>query len=518
MERKEIRVITDYLDITAEKYPDKLSFVDTNRGITFSELRNEALLIATNLIDKEFFKKPVAVFLEQSVECIASFMGIAYAGDFYTLIDTKMPQARIEKIMTTLNPSAIITDEKHKDAASKFAGNAEVLVYSDLLNIKLDEESVYRTVGKIIDTDVIYVLFTSGSTGIPKGVTIGHRSLIDFTEWTTTAFGINNNDVFGNQVPFFFDHSLTDVYGTLKSGATLYIIPRKCFIFPVQLLEFIREKQINTVVFVPSVLCNVANLDLLKNCDVTCLQKIIFGGEAMPNKQLNYWRKNIPNALYGNIYGPTEGTGVCAFYIADRDFADDESFPIGYPCRNADVFVLNKDNKLVSGDEQGELCIRGMSLAYGYYNNPEKTNAAFVQNPLNTSFPERIYRTGDLVHYNKRGELIYDGRMDFQIKHNGHRIELGEIDTVASSLDGVDMCCTLYEKDVDKIVLFYTGLAESSEIRKKLAALVSDYMIPNKMIRLEKMPLNFNGKIDRVELQRKMKYIKNGEYGGGVFK
>ncbi len=505
--KKDIRVITDYLDITAENYPEKLSFVDSNRGLTFSDLRQESLKIATVLINKDYFKKPIAVFLDQSVECISSFMGIAYAGDFYTLIDTKMPAARIEKIMTTLNPAAIITDEKHKESASVFAGETEVLVYTELMQNDVNEEKVYQTVEKIVDTDVIYVLFTSGSTGIPKGVTIGHRSLIDFTEWTTSAFDINSNDVFGNQVPFFFDHSLTDIYGTLKSGATLYIIPKKCFIFPIKLLEFIKEKQINTVVFVPSVLCNVANLDLLTKCDVTCLRKIIFGGEAMPNKQLNYWRKNIPNALYGNIYGPTEGTGVCAFYIADREFADNESFPIGWPCRNADVFVLNDKNELVQGSEQGELCLRGTSLAYGYYNNQERTDAAFVQNPLNMAYPEKIYRTGDVVHYNERGELIYDGRKDFQIKHNGHRIELGEIDTEVSSLDGVDMCCTLYDRANDKIVLYYTGTADSVEIRKSLAALIPDYMIPNKIESLKEMPLNLNGKIDRALLNKQVNEV-----------
>ena len=499
-----IRVITDYLDETAKNHPDKLSFVDSNRGLTFSQLRMESLQIATTLIKKEYFKKPVAVFLDQSVECISSFMGIAYAGDFYTLIDTKMPTARIEKIMSTLNPAAIITDEKHKDTAETFAAGTDVLIYKDLMKTPADEKSVYDTVEKIVDTDIIYVLFTSGSTGIPKGVTIGHRSLIDFTEWTTSAFDINSNDVFGNQVPFFFDHSLTDIYGTLKSGATLYIIPKKCFIFPIKLLEFIKEKQVNTVVFVPSVLCNVANLDLLTKCDVTCLKKIIFGGEAMPNKQLNYWRRNIPDALYGNIYGPTEGTGVCAFYIANRSFADNESFPIGWPCRNADVFVLNEKNKLVQGNEQGELCIRGTSLAYGYYNNPERTDAAFVQNPLNTAYPEKIYRTGDVVHYNDRGELIYDGRKDFQIKHNGHRIELGEIDTEVSSLDGVDMCCALYDKANDKIVLYYTGTAEIAWIRKSLATLIPDYMIPNVIEKLDEIPLNLNGKIDRAFLNQKV--------------
>ena len=499
-----IRVITDYLDISAQKCPDKLSFVDINRGLTFKQLRHESLQIATSLITKRYFKKPVAVFLEQSVECISSFMGIAYAGDFYTLIDTKMPQARIEKIISTLNPSAIITDSSHKDEALAFAENAEVLVYSDLMQTEADEDVVYKTVNKIVDTDVIYVLFTSGSTGVPKGVTIGHRSLIDFTEWTTNAFDINCNDIFGNQVPFFFDHSLTDIYGTLKSGATLYIIPKKLFIFPVKLLEFIREKQVNIVVFVPSVLCNIANLDLLTKIDVSCLKKIIFVGVAMPNKQLNYWRKHIPTALYGNIYGPTEGTGVCAFYIADRQFADNESFPIGYPCHNADVFVLNDNNQLVKGKEQGELCIRGTSLAYGYYNNQERTDASFVQNPLNSAYPEKIYRTGDIVHYNEYGELIYDGRKDFQIKHNGHRIELGEIETEVSSLDSIDMCCCVYKKEKDMIFLFYTGSAEVIDIRKKLASILPDYMIPNKIEHLNKMPLNLNGKIDRALLNKEV--------------
>jgi non-ribosomal peptide synthetase component F len=268
------------------------------------------------------------------------------------------------------------------------------------------------------------------------------------------------------------------------------------------LLEYIRDNRINTIFWVPSALIVVSKLKAFRNVDLTgILKRVLFCGEVMPNKQLNIWRKYLPDLTYANLYGPTEITDACTYYIVDREFADDEPLPIGIPMKNTDILVLNDEDKPVSGDEVGELCVRGTSLAMGYYNNPEKTQAAFVQNPLNTAVPETIYRTGDLVKYNEYGEIIYLSRKDFQIKHLGHRIELGEIETAVSSFEEVTLCCCLYDEKRQKIVLFVDIDIDRDTVRNRLLSMIPEYMIPGKVIYMDDMPINANGKIDRVKLK-----------------
>ena len=300
----------------------------------------------------------------------------------------------------------------------------------------------------------------------------------------------------------YFDNSILDIYTTIKTGATLEIIPEKLFAQPLKLLNYLVEKQINTIFWVPSVLVMVANLHALKKVDLTMVVKrVLFCGEVMPVKQLNEWKKYLPKAIYANLYGPTEITDACTYYIVDRDFADDESLPIGKPIKNTEILVLNEKNELVKGQEIGELCVRGTSLSLGYYNNVEKTREVFVQNPLNSFYLDYIYRTGDLVYYNDLGELIYVSRKDFQIKHMGHRIELGEIEVVASAVEGVDRCCCIYDNHRKKIVLFFEGTADKDDIVLQLKQRISDYMLPGRVLVVDKMPLNASGKIDRKRLQ-----------------
>lgn len=497
-------LVTDYMEKTARQFPDKIAFADEKDSLTFSELRSLARHVAMGLINRELFKKPIVVYLEKSPACIAAFFGAAYSGNFYTPLDMEMPKVRIDKIMSTLEPAIIVTDEAHVDAAREFAGGIEIITIEKLQTLCVDDELLDAVTERIIDTDVLYVLFTSGSTGTPKGVIIPHKGVVDYTEWVTQTFDIDETHIFGNQAPFYFDNSVLDIYQTLKTGATTYIIPTELFAFPFRLLAYLNEKKINIIFWVPSALCLVANLKALENCKLSCLRKILFCGEVMPTKQFNQWYAAVPDALYANLYGPTEITDVCAYYVIDKPILPEEVIPIGMPCKNTTIMVLNENGKVVQGNEIGELCVRGTCLAYGYYNNSEKTAAAFVQNPLNTSYPEIIYRTGDLVRYNDLGELVYVGRKDFQIKHMGHRIELGEIEAAVSSLEGIERCCCLYDTKRSKIVLFYTGDVDSHWIIEQLRALVPEYMIPNRKIHLDDMPMNLNGKIDRVILKEKI--------------
>ena len=494
--------VTYWLDETAARFPDKTAYADENKEITFSELRAQARAIASELTQRGLFKKPVAIFLEKGVDVLVSFMGAAYSCNFYSPIDVDMPGSRVNKILEVLEPAVVITTGTLREVFSAYDYKGEFLLLEEVLVSDVQDDALEAARGKGIDTDLLYVLFTSGSTGVPKGVTINHRAVIDYIDWVTETFDITEKDSLGNQAPFYFDNSILDIYSTLKTGATTYIIPKTLFAQPVLLLEYLQEKKINTIFWVPSALIVVAKLKAFKNVDLSdTLRRVLFCGEVMPNKQLNVWRRFLPDVQYANLYGPTEITDACTYYIVDREFSDEEPLPIGFPMPNTDILVLNEENEPVTGEEPGELCVRGTSLSMGYYKNPEKTKEAFVQNPLNQAVPELIYRTGDVVKYNERGEIIYLSRKDFQIKHMGHRIELGEIETAVSSLPEISLNCCLYDEKRQKIVLFIEEELEKAYINEKISHLLPEYMLPNKVVRVEKMPINANGKIDRVKLK-----------------
>mgnify|MGYP004461811591 CR=1 FL=1 len=499
--------VLSWLDETAKRLPNKLALQDISGNITYQEYRSKSLAIAHKIVEinKGEMKKPVVVYLDKGKEVLVSFMGVAYSGCFYSPIDTEMPQSRVDKILEVLTPEIVITTNKLKTNFEKFDFHGTYIIFDEITCSEEDETAVKPYTEKIVDTDLLYVLFTSGSTGVPKGVSICHRSVIDYIDWVTETFNITQKDTFGNQAPFYFDNSILDIYSCMKTGATLNIIPKKLFFQPVPLLEYIKYNKINTIFWVPSALIVVSKLKAFRNVDLSdTLKRVLFCGEVMPNKQLNIWRKFLPNVTYANLYGPTEITDACTYYIVDREFSDDEPLPIGIPMSNTDILVLNDEDKLVTDDEVGELCVRGTSLAMGYYNNPEKTRSAFVQNPLNKAVPEIIYRTGDLVRYNEYREIIYISRKDFQIKHLGHRIELGEIETAISSLEEVTLNCCLYDEKNQRIVLFVDAQVDRDYIKERIEKLVPEYMIPGKVIYLENMPINANGKIDRIKLKELM--------------
>lgn len=498
--------VTEWLNITANKYSNKLAIVDSYNELTWGQYRGKSLGIAQAIIDKKYgVKKPVVVYIEKSAAVLVSFMGIAYSGNFYSPIDIEMPAARANKIIEILEPGLVITTKALKADFEKLDYNGEYIYYEEIEECKKSDD-VEKTQANTIDTDLLYVLFTSGSTGIPKGVCISHGSVVDYIDWVTETFRITSDDSFGNQAPFYFDNSILDIYSTMKTGATLYIVPQKLFSQPVPLLEYLLEKKISTIFWVPSALIVVSKLKAFKNVDLTStLHRVLFCGEVMPNKQLNVWRQYLPDVVYANLYGPTEITDACTYYIVDREFRDDEPLPIGIPMRNTDILVLDENDKLVADEGVvGELCVRGTGLAKGYYGNPEKTQAAFVQNPLNDKYLEKIYRTGDLVQYNEFKELVYLSRKDFQIKHMGHRIELGEIETAVSSFEGISLCCCLYNENRSRITLFIDKNMSKDEINERLKNMIPEYMLPGKVIVLEEMPMNVNGKIDRVKLKEKM--------------
>ena len=307
--------------------------------------------------------------------------------------------------------------------------------------------------------------------------------------------------MFGNQTPLYFDACLKELYPTLKYGATTYLIPRELFMLPVKLVEFLNEHKINTICWVVSALTMISAFGTFKSVTPKYLRLVAFVSEVFPIREFNRWREAAPGATFVNLYGPTEGTGVCCYYIVDREFKPGDVIPAGRPFKNTDILLLNDKNEPAKPGEGGEICIRGTSLSLGYYNAPEKTKEVFVQNPLNPFYPELIYRTGDMGKWNERGELEFISRRDYQIKHMGHRIELGEIETNVNLLDEIKMTGCIYDKVKNKIVLYYVGEIDEKNLAAALKEKLPRYMFPNRIIRLERMPLTLNGKIDRVALK-----------------
>ena len=495
--------VLEYFEKTLLKHKEKIAIIDNDTTLTFNELEEWAKKLCILIhIKMNLINQPIGIFLPKGADSIITFLGTLYSGNFYVPLDIESPQKRLETIINNLEPKIIITTKQYLEilAQQKFDRD-RILLVDEIFNRKItyDNQLILKKIENIIDVDPVYTIYTSGSTGIPKGVTIAHRGVIDYIDWAINCFDVHSNTIIGNQAPFYFDNSTLDIYLCLATGATLVIIPKNLFIFPARLLEYIKEKKINFIFWVPSVLINIANLKLLDKIEVSGLEKILFAGEVMPVKHLNYWRQRLSNSLFANLYGPTEITVDCTYYIIDRDLDNNESLPIGIPCRNSDVIILKENDEMADQNEKGELCVRGSSLALGYWNNFNKTNEVFTQNPLNKNYPDRIYRTGDIVYKNKEGLIIFVGRKDSQIKHQGHRIELGEIENAVLSISEIDNACVIYNDKGKSIILCYESKKELDTIliRKELISLLPKYMLPTKYIYFEKLPLSANRKIDQ---------------------
>lgn len=500
--------VLEFLEQAAAAYPNKTAFTDENKCISYSEALSSAKAVGTALSSLHITNRPVAVLIDKSAISLCAFFGVVYSGNFYVVVDTNMPADRVNTIFQTLSPAAVLTDRANLEKAGALKFGGEIFLYEEVSRTQPDEAALHLVRRNMIDTDPLYALFTSGSTGVPKGAVISHRGAISYADWVTEAFSISSDTVFGNQTPFYFSMSVLDIFSTIKNAATLHIIPKKYFSFPVKLLAYLNEKQVNTIYWVPSALCIVANWKALQYVRVPTLKKVLFAGEVMPVKQLNLLMRDLPGALFANLYGPTEVTDICTYYIVDRTFSDDESLPIGSACDNCGVFVIKDDNTQAQPGEEGELCVRGSFLAMGYYNNEEKTSQAFVQNPLNPHYPETVYKTGDIVKYNEKGELLYVSRKDFQIKHMGYRIELGEIETAVNAVEGMKTCACIYDAEKEKIVLVYAGdKLDDKMVMDSLRQKLPSYMLPNKVKQVKAMPYNANGKIDRVWLKNNYKSL-----------
>lgn len=496
-----IKAVTSYLEQSVIRYPKKMAFIDAENRLTYAELRQMAYRIAYCLIGKGLAYKPIAIFMEKNVGCIASFFGVAYSRNFYSVLDITAPAQRIQNILMDLEPAAIITNQKNLKKIIEVDNKADIILYEDIEE-EYDVSQITNIAAQIKGTDILYVMYTSGSTGKPKGVVTSHRAVIEYIEAASDNYqNITDHDVFGNQYPFFYIASIDDIYLPVRNGGSTFIIPPALFYSPIKLVEYLVENRINVINWVPSALSIIANYDALEGANVSGIKKVIFGGEPISAKVLSYWQRALPKAVFINGYGATETTEGTTYYIVDRVFKDTDEIPLGKPLDNVEVFLIDQNGNEVKQGEVGEIYVRTSALSNGYYRDIEKTMSRFVQNPINKKYLDIVYRTGDLAKQDMAGNFIYVGRIDEQIKINGHRIELGDIEKNTLEVEGIKECVCIYNKEKRELALYYSGEVQEKKIYEYLNEKLPKFMIPSKYYKIKEFPLNANGKVDRIKLR-----------------
>ncbi len=501
-----INNVLDYLEINERNVPEKIALSDTSVRITYAQYADYARRIGTSLaLAVKQTCLPVAVLIDRNVKTVYTFMGVVYSGNFYVPIDATMPSERVNLILDTLKPMAVLDARDECDGAY---GAIDVLKY---LQTEPDMKLLDGIRKSMIDIDPLYTIFTSGSTGVPKGVTVAHRNVIDLVEAFEEAFHFEETTVWGNQAPFDFDVSVKDIYNSLYVGGTVEIIPKKLFMSPVNLLEYLNERHIDTLIWAVSALRIVSDFKTFAKIKPTNLKNVMFSGEVMPIKSINYWMEHLSDVRYVNLYGPTEITCNCTYYVIDRMFAPNEKIPAGKAFKNTRIYLRDESGQIIrpgSTDVIGEITVSGTCVACGYYNNAEKTAEAFVQDIGVSAYPGVMYATGDLGYYDANGNIVFASRKDSQIKHMGHRIELGEIEAALNAIDDLTVACCAFDEEKGKIVCFYQAKQEcKKQIVDSLAKKLPKYMWPNIYLHFEQLPFNKNGKIDRVKLKKD--YIEN---------
>lgn len=498
--------LLDCFEHTVKERPEAAAVRHKEEWISFQKLQENAKKIGFRILKEtqSACHVPVAVYLPKEIHAVEADLGIMYSCNPFMNLDVKTPLDRIKNILELIRPCAIVTSTKYAPQL----GEQEIpLILVDDIEeeLQVQEEELKKHREDLIDTDPLCIINTSGSTGTPKGVVLNHRSFFDFMDWSIERFSFDGSEVIGSLSPVVFDIFDFELCMLMLKGAELVLLDASLASFPARLLEMLNCNRVNFIFWVPSIMVNIANMGLLDKIPLETMKMVWFAGEVFPTKQFLYWYDRLPEATFVNLYGPIEITLDCTYFVIEDRPDERQPLPIGIACKNTDVFILNEDDRCCQAGEEGELCVRGTSLAMGYYNNPEKTAAAFTQNPLNTSYPELIYRTGDIVCLDENGLIQFKGRRDSLVKHMGYRIELGEIEhVIINDLKLAKYCCVVYQYSKKEIVLYYEKSEEIAmvQFRKALAKVFPAYMIPSVYIRMDMLPRNANGKIDRLMLKK----------------
>ncbi len=495
--------VAEMLIDAVKQYPDKLAVIDSKESLTYRQLYACASSISISITDYiKNSRKPVLILSEKSVWSIAAIWGVVLAGDFYASVDAGTPRERIRQYIDIVEPALILNT-----SSKEIEGAVNV---KDIYQASASEEMQLQYAKKIIDADPLYMVFTSGSTGVPKAVIKSHRSLIAFAESFSSIFKISETDILGNQASFDFDVSAKDIYLSVFSKATLCIIPSMCFLVPSTLEPFLSKNNVTTLIWSAAAVKYVAKMNCFRDGAPSAISKVFFSGEVMPISFIRYWQEHCANTSFVNLYAPSEVTGNCLYHIVDKEDELEDIVPLSDTFPNVEV-IISKNKRAVKANEKGEIYVRGAFLADGYYNNIKTTKAAFVQNPLCSAYTDRIYKTGDIAQI-KNGKIYFIGRKDNQIKHLGHRIELEEIEKNVFSVLGCGEGCAVYDKESERIIVLLSGMKyERSEVFSVLKSHLPKYMIPDEVLTVNKIPLSPRGKVDRkAALRMYMESRKDG--------
>ncbi len=520
-------LLHELLSESAAKFPDRQAIILGDKKITYAELEREANKLASLLIALGIKKAtPVGIHMNRGIKCIIAAFGILKAGGTYVPIDPMCPSKRLEYIVGKCGIKSLITlqgklaniDEACSnssplenvlvmDGLSQTSGSPGAIRLIDCQNLP-DEHGVNTPNVNIIDSDPAYILFTSGSTGDPKGVMISHLNSLTFVNSIHDFLCITKEDRFSNVCPLHFDMSVFDIFVAVKAAASVVIIPEMTVLFPIKLAELIAGSKISVWNSVPSALSLLASLSNLDNYDFSGLRLVLFAGEVFPLKYLRRLKVYMPDARFCNMYGQTEANTSTYYWVDDLPPEAAAALPIGRSLPNFDVFALDEGgNQVCRPEREGELYVRSSSVALGYYGDAEKTEKSFVKNPLNHEFAETVYRTGDLVCLDSDGNYVFLGRRDHMVKSRGYRIEIGEIETALCSHPEIKNAAVVPIPDelignrITAVVVPVTpGKIEKEEILKYCSKRLPKYMIPEKIEFRDFLPTTSSGKIDRKAL------------------
>ena len=497
--------ILEYLERTAEKYPGRIAVEDDKEALTWKELEDLSRRIGTAAGKRIASGDPVVILAPKGPLTLAAMFGAVYGGGFYVNGDPALPPRRLKEIFRVLRPKLVLIRPEEIPLIRQAGYTGDYCLLHEAAGEEPDLELLERRRKDSRSEDILYGIFTSGSTGTPKGIAVSHRAVIDFITHFTEIFGIDEKDRIGNQAPFDFDVSVKDIYSAVMTGAALVLIPRQLFSVPAALLDYLCEKKATVLIWAVSALTMISSLGGFKYRIPSDVRKVMFSGEVMPTNQLACWQEALPEAEFVNLYGPTEITCNCTYYPVQKVPGEGEKLPIGKAFPGRRVFLLNEEGGEIREPEQaGEICVAGESLSLGYYHNPAETEKSFQERIFPDGRKERYYRTGDLGFLGKDGNLYFSGRKDFQIKFNGHRIELEEIERLLDQMQGIEKSCCVTDHRKTCLAAFYMGKVMPGEIRLWLKKRLPGYMVPRKIFQTEKLPLTKNGKTDRKALQKRL--------------
>ena len=505
-----ITLVQQYFSESAQNTPDKPAICCQDQSVTYQEADS-----FSNAFARELKKAGVArgsfvpFFMKKSVSSGLSILSILKADSAYVPIDINSPKQRFESILETTQAKVVIVNNHSEallqellpEASRPKTINIEAFVPEDTAPLEYKNLSI----------DIAYVLFTSGSTGIPKGVMIPHKAIIDYIDWCVETYQITSDDVVANHAPLYFDNSTFDIYTAFKSGATLHLVHDELNAVIPRLVSWIKEREISVFFCVPSVLTMLLKSRRLKPDSMDKLRHLICAGEVLPRDVLDAWMEMYPHLQYTNMYGPTEITVDCSYHIMQaRPSEDCLSIPIGKSRNNMELFIRVEDGSLTQEvGATGELLVRGTSVAYGYLGDEEKTKKAFIQNPNHNVFHDPLYCTGDLVKLDENGDFLFLGRADDQIKYLGYRIELGEIEASLNSIEGVSEGVVVFNDCEDEslreigALVSFSGELSVSELNEALNNRLPGYMVPTRVKVLDsEYPRTPNGKYDRKQIKQ----------------